>query len=219
MSPTSAAVYIMFTEIGDLTFAVPSILASGSMMVGSKYYGEGRYAELIRVLRFYTGFALFCAALFTALVASSRNMVPTLFANEVDLGEFQTLAETAYTIGILQQPFRAIIAVYGPLLMTTQNHALWGFVVSVLFLFVWSPFVIMASVLSDVRLLVAANAAFDAAHVCVIAGFMHFNEIPKFKELARLGVADTEKTERQVTPHMADSQTHDSTKLREKFSV
>ena len=43
-----------------------------------------------------------------------------------DLEEFEPLAETAYRIAILQQPFLAAVGVYGPMLMTTQNHAVWG---------------------------------------------------------------------------------------------
>jgi Na+-driven multidrug efflux pump len=204
MSPTSAAVYIMITELGNLTSNVSTFLASGSMMVGSKCYGEGRYADLMRVLRFYTGFAIFSGLLFTAVVASSRNLVPTLFVNEVELEEFQRLAETVYPIGIFQQPFRAFTAVYGPLLMTTQNHAVWGVVVSAIFLFVWLPLAIISAVMSDVRWLLATNVVYDVALTCALMGFMHFKEIPRIQELARMPVADTDEAGKHVTSKMSD---------------
>ena len=81
-------------------------------------------------------------------------------------------------VGPIDRALRALIGVYGPLLMTLQYQRVWGVVIVTNFALVWLPFYFAAVATDSVLLLVAANVAYDVVHLSVLTTIIHRYAIP-----------------------------------------
>ena len=150
------------------------------MAIGARLLGAGRLREFRRHVYGHVFFAFFCAVVFTALsVLSSEIELEDEFTNMVDREDFEPLAKELWPIAILLQPFRAIVAVYGPILMACQGFVEWGVTVTLLTFLVYVPLTVAGSVAGDVKVLVGANLAYNLAHFLALAYLVHWRLLPK----------------------------------------
>jgi Na+-driven multidrug efflux pump len=150
------------------------------MAIGARLLGAGRLREFRRHVYGHVFFAFFCAVVFTALsVLSSEIELEDEFTNMVDREDFEPLAKELWPIAILLQPFRAIVAVYGPILMACQGYVEWGVTVTALFLLLYLPLTAAGAVQNDVRLLMWANVAYYMVHSVLLIGLVHCRMLPR----------------------------------------
>lgn len=178
-----AAVFNFFESVGTFSYSVPNICGSFLMTVGSGLIGAGRIDEFIRTVHFFEGFAVVCAVIFTGLAIVSRDLeIDSLFSNSVDEGVFLPVANRVWPAAIILQPFRALVGVYGPIIIACQGYVEWGTTVTICFFFVYLPLTIAGGAAGSVELLVWANVAYNVAHLICLVGLIHFRMIPRIKQ-------------------------------------
>lgn len=204
-----AAVINFFEAVGAFSYGVPNICAFGVMIIGSRLLGAGRLDDFRRLVNMHVGLAIFFAVAFAAVaVASSEVELDDDFTNEVDKAVFEPLADSVWPVAIALQPFRSLVAVYGPILMACQGYVEWGLTVAVLFVVVYLPLTIAGGVAGDVRLLVWANVAYNVAHISVLMYLVHCRLLPRILkkthpsagEGSPRGAAQSHPSETESTP-------------------
>lgn len=178
---------------------MPNTLSAGAMMFGSQMLGRGEWSSLCRLIRDCRLFAFTCAIVFTAAVAAVRDVSPSAFANDVDEAEFAPIAERAYSLAIALTPFRALVGVYGPLLVATQHYRTWGALVGTLFFVVYLPITVGAAHTQSVELLIAANLAYDVAHFVLLYAHVHYRCVREYERKAAAAPGGAERGEASGT--------------------
>ena len=131
----------------------------------------------------------------TAIFGASSSVTAQAWVDDSDRDEFEEKATTPYLLAVVQLPFRAMVGVYGPLLMTVQLQRTWGLMVLATFIVVWLPLYIAAVKAGEVALLVGANLAYDAVHLAFLAAAVHLKGIP----MVRAGQANLESMPSSAT--------------------
>merc|ERR1719224_40843 len=146
----------MIDEMSLTVYLVGNLSAAGAMMLGSKLRGQERYMELIQMLKDYRLFAVLLGIVMAAIGALGKETAITGFANQVDLVAFRPVADRIF--------WRAQIAVYGPLMVTTQQFAQWGKIVALCICVVWLPCVIAAAATGLPELIVIGDTLYIVVH-------------------------------------------------------
>eukprot|EP00418_Pyrodinium_bahamense_P098040 CAMPEP_0179034272 /NCGR_PEP_ID=MMETSP0796-20121207/12524_1 /TAXON_ID=73915 /ORGANISM="Pyrodinium bahamense, Strain pbaha01" /LENGTH=199 /DNA_ID=CAMNT_0020730537 /DNA_START=94 /DNA_END=693 /DNA_ORIENTATION=+ len=181
LTGTKAAVFLFFQEVGIMAYAVPNVCAFGIMLIGSRLLGQGRLSEYRTLMNIHRAWAFVCAAIFTVLTIATETSAIEAFTNVVDRAAFLPEARRVYPLAIALQPFRCLVAVYGPMLMGTQHFVTWGAIVVVCFFFAFLPATIAAAYYPaiGVELLIGAELAYHVLHVSALYVAVHFVIVPR----------------------------------------
>ena len=194
-SLTMGAALIVSSSIGNVAYNIPNLISSVTMIDGSKLLGEKRYAAVLQTLKDFRAIALGFAAVFLAAIASTNpTTLSSTYSNRVEQAALTAKLEAAWPVLVLAQPFRSLIAVYGPLLMCTQSYVYWGKVVAALTFGLWLPLTLVASVTESFVMFVLSTALYDVAHVALLYYKVHLVEAPKYAQLAARGDEAVELT-------------------------
>ena len=93
------------------------------MMIGSRCYGKGEVAKAITIFHMFVAIGVTWGVLMTGVAVALREAAADGFVNEAEEVLFKATLRTPYLLAIAQQPLRALVAVYGPLLMAV--HLAW----------------------------------------------------------------------------------------------
>ena len=175
-----AAAVNFFEALSYISYGVPNVCALGVMAIGARLLGARRKRDFRRLVHVHVGFAVTSAA--AALMIASLSFESNLekdFINEVDYATFKPLANELWPIAAAMQPLRALVGVYGPILMACQGFVEWGVTVTLLTFLVYVPLTVAGSVAGDVKVLVGANLAYNLAHFLALAYLVHWRLLPK----------------------------------------
>jgi hypothetical protein len=152
----------------------------GVMMIGARLLGAGRLAAFKQLVNLHVAFAAICAlASFASALVASDVSLSDQFTNHVDRASFDPVAESVWPAAIVLQPFRALVGVYGPILMACQGYVAWGVTVTACFFMLYLPITIVAAVVQDVRLLIWANVVYMIVHWLVLVYLVHVRMLPR----------------------------------------
>ena len=167
-------------QVSSLSYQVPNICSMGLMTIGSHLLGAGRRAEFKRLVRLHEAFAVMCALDFLGLGVLSKDIsLEQAFVNVVDSAVFTPVAESVWPAAIIWQPLRALVGVYGPILMGCQGFVEWGLIVTGCFFLVYLPLTLIGGALGSVQLLVWANVAYNLAHFAALILVVHLRMLPR----------------------------------------
>ena len=184
-SLATGAALIVASSIGNVAYNVPNLVASVTMIDGSKLLGEGRYGVVLRTLQDFRVVALGFGAIFlgAALLVDPTDLSST-YSNQVEQAALADKLVPAWPLVVLAQPFRCLVAVYGPLLMCTQSYTYWGKAVAFLSLCVWLPLTLAAYATASFATFVLSFAAYDVLHVALLYYKVHLVEGARYARLA-----------------------------------
>ena len=175
-----SAAYSFFEEVGSLSYTVPNILSVCSMIIGARLLGAKRLKEFKQLMYVHSVLALVMAIVSLLLAVVSKDLqLDALVTNKVDQAVFLPLAERLWPAAIVLQPLRAVVAVYGPVLMGCQGYVEWGVIVTVLFTAVYLPMTLAGAARGDIELLVWANVIYYAAHLLALVAVVHLRLLPR----------------------------------------
>ena len=87
MGTVDAAVYILADSIGDFTYTVPNTLASGSMMIATRCYGNGDTKSALKIIHMFICLGVVSAVVFTGLAVVSESIAPAVWVSELEREE------------------------------------------------------------------------------------------------------------------------------------
>eukprot|EP00900_Chrysochromulina_parva_P001200 jgi/Chrpa1/11080/Chrysochromulina_OHIO_Genome00011574-RA len=157
-----AAVFSMFDSLGTFAYGVPNILATPAMFYGSNLYGQGRYRDFSRLLLFYA--------------AMARD-------------EFVEVSKPVLTMALVLQPLKAMVAVYGPLIIAVQRYVAFGALVFVIFWCAFVPMTAVGAATGNLNTLIAAHVVYHALLLAGLIFVVHVQEIPRLRAKSKDGNA------------------------------
>jgi uncharacterized membrane protein YgcG len=195
MGLTQSAIFVLVTDLSNITYAVPNLLSSGSMSIGARYVGERDYDRARRVFSCERLFAVVCAAIFAINIGfyevggDDGDNVLASYTSEAERDSMRRQAQEVWPIVVAYQIPHALVAVYGPLVVATQSFSFWGKTVAVCFCLIYLPLVLAASATGSLLCVFAANLAYDSVHFAALYYWVHMVMEKKYSASEFVGVA------------------------------
>lgn len=164
----SAALYSIFASVSAFSYNVPNLLSTGAMAEGSKQLGRGEVGIVLWCLRFFHAVGVVCGLVFACIVHFQRDSIVNAYSGDAVYAGFAELVQQTWPLFVAFQPVYALVAVLGPLLMTTQNYTFWGQVVAACFFLVFLPITLAAAYTGSAYLLLLAEVLYNVAHLALL---------------------------------------------------
>lgn len=185
ISVTAGALYAFYNSFGAFSYSVPNLLSTAVMASGSKQLGEGQWGHLAWNVKFFHFFGLTCGLICAAILLGWRDMIVAAYSNDVSYDDYADLIDLVWPLFVLFQPVNSMIAVMGPLLVTTQNYVFWGQAVAVCFFAIFLPLTIAAAVEGSVFLLFLGDFLYNVGHLLLLIYKVSFVELTSIMSKAK----------------------------------
>ncbi|KAG8457010.1 hypothetical protein KFE25_004409 [Diacronema lutheri] len=180
----AAALYALFASVSAFSYSVPNMLSTSAMTEGSKQLGRGDVRTVVWCLKFFHAFGALCGVAFAGIIFFQREAVLRAYSGESVYAGFGELAAETWPLFVAFQPINALVGVFGPLLMTTQNYTHWGGAVSVCFFAVFLPVTISAAYARSTYRLLLAEVLYSAAHLLLLIHKVSWVELRRLIRVA-----------------------------------
>ena len=148
------------------------------------------------------------AAIFLILgLLTFSSTAPELFANRVQVrvracrvhaecvrssvqrDEFVEVSKPVLTMALVLQPLKAMVGVYGPLIIAVQRYVAFGALVFVIFWCAFVPMTAVGAATGNLNTLIAAHVVYHALLLAGLIFVVHVQEIPRLRAKSKDGNA------------------------------
>ena len=103
--------------------------------------------------------------------------------------EFIEVSKPVLTMALVLQPLRALVAVYGPLIIAVQRYVAFGALVFVIFWCAFVPMTAVGAATGNLNTLIAAHVVYHALLLAGLIFVVHVQEIPRLRAKSQDGKA------------------------------
>jgi hypothetical protein len=111
------------------------------------------------------------------------------FATRVQLDEFVEVSKPVLIMAIVLQPLKAMVGVYGPLIVAVQRYVAFGTLVFVIFWCAFVPMTAVGAATGNLNTLIAAHVVYHALLLAGLIFVVHVQEIPRLRAKSKDGNA------------------------------